>query len=59
MVHERSSKTGSDGEFSVVLGNRFIVEATGNGVGLSELKSAVEGLALERLEAMKDAGVQK
>jgi hypothetical protein len=59
MVHERSSKTGNDGEFSVVLGNRFIVEARGNGVGLSELRSAVEGLGLERLEAMKDAGVQK
>lgn len=60
LVHERGAKT-PDGisEFTVVLGERFIVSAKGWGVDLPALKTAVSGLDLAKLEAMKGAGVQK
>ena len=47
LVHERKSKTGGTNEFGVVLGDRFVVSASGTGVGLSELKAAVSGLDLK------------
>jgi hypothetical protein len=42
-----------------VLGNRFITSAKSRGVDLAALKTAVSGLDLAALEAMKDVGVQK
>jgi hypothetical protein len=59
IVHERTSKTGGTNEFGIVLGDRFVVSATGNGVGVSELKAAISGLDLVKLESMKNVGVQK
>lgn len=58
LVHEKSRKDGRN-EYNVVLGERFIVTAKGNGVDLNSLKSAVAGLDLAKLEAMKEVGVQK
>jgi hypothetical protein len=59
LVHERSSKRGGSNEFGIVLGNRFIVSAKSSGVGVDELKTAVRGLDLAKLESMADAGVHK
>jgi hypothetical protein len=59
LTHERASKRGGRNEFAVVLGDRFVVSASGSGVDLNALKSAVSGLSLAQLESMKDAGVQK
>jgi hypothetical protein len=59
IVHERTSKTGGTNEFGIVLGDRFVVSATGDGVGVSELKAAISGLDLIKLESMKNVGVQK
>jgi hypothetical protein len=59
LVHERASKGGGSNEFAVVLGDRFVVSARGNGVDLAELKSAVSALDLAKLESMKEVGVQK
>ena len=59
LVHERLSKNGGTNEFSLVLGDRFVVSAHGTGVGLSDLKSAVGALDLSKLESLKDVGVQK
>jgi hypothetical protein len=59
LVHEKVSKRGGTNEFAVVLGDRFVVSATGRGVELGELKAAVGGLDLGKLESMKDVGVQK
>lgn len=59
IVHQRTSKTGGTNEFGIVLGDRFVVSAKGNGVGVSELKAAVADLDLGKLESMKGAGVQK
>jgi hypothetical protein len=58
LVHEKVSKTGGSNEYGLVLGDRFMVKAEGRGVDLAALKSAVSGLDLDRIEAMKDVGVQ-
>ena len=58
LVHEKMSKTGSN-EFGLVLGDRFMVSAKGDGVDLNDLKAGVSSLDLAKLESMKDAGVQK
>ena len=58
LVHEKVSRHGAN-EFSIVLGDRFVVEAQGTGVTLPELKTAVGGLDLRGLESLKDAGVQQ
>jgi hypothetical protein len=60
LVHEKSSKrAGGTNEFSLVLGERFVVTASAVGVELPALKAAVTGLDLARLESMKDAGVTR
>jgi hypothetical protein len=59
LVHEKLSKVGGSNEFGIVLGDRFIVSATGYGIDLKTLESAVNGLDLAKLEAMKDVGVAK
>ena len=60
LTHEKASKRpGGSNEFTVVLGERFIVAARGTGIELSELKAAVAGLDLGKLEALKSVGVQK
>ncbi|HTM26629.1 MAG TPA: Yip1 family protein [Vicinamibacterales bacterium] len=59
LTHEKSSKTGGTNEFAVVIGDRFVVSATGNGVDLGALKSAVSSLDLGKLESMKTIGVSK
>lgn len=60
MVHEKAAKqAGGSNEFSIVLGERFVVSANGRGVDIGQLKAAVNSLDLKKLEAMKDVGVQK
>ncbi|MBK6982849.1 MAG: YIP1 family protein [Betaproteobacteria bacterium] len=58
MVHEEISKDGRN-EFSVVLGERFVVSAKGRGVPFEALKSAVGSLDLGALESMKDSGAKQ
>jgi hypothetical protein len=59
LVHEKVSKTGGQNEFGVVLGDRFVVTATGHGLPISELRSAVSSIDLAKLEGMKGVGVTK
>jgi Yip1 domain len=59
MMHEKLSKRGGTNEFSVVMGERFVVSAKGRGVSLDELKAAVSRLDLAKLEALKDQGASK
>jgi hypothetical protein len=59
LVHERTSKRGGTNEFGIVLGDRFVVSATGTLVGVNDLKTAISGLDLAKLESMKEAGVRK
>ena len=59
MVHEEYSKQDNEAEFTVVVGERFVVSARGRGVPIDALRSAVGSLDLARLEAMKAAGARK
>jgi hypothetical protein len=52
LIHERLNKTTNDAEFTMILGDRFIVSAKGS-VGLDALKSSVASLDLAKLEALK------
>ena len=58
LVHEKVSKTGGENELDIVVGNRFIVETSGRGVSIGELKSAMSSLDLGKLESMKEAGAK-
>ena len=58
LVHEKASKRGGDNEFALVLGDRFVVSATGT-VTVNQLKAALSDLDLAKLESMKSIGVQK
>jgi len=52
-VREEFHKDGSQGEYTVILGNGLIVEAKGQRLDQAALKSTVEGLDLARLESLK------
>ena len=58
LVHEKTSKSGGTNEYAVVLGDRFVVSAKGDGVDVNTLKSAVGSIDLARLESMKTVGVK-
>jgi len=58
LVHEKLSKSGGTNEFAIVIADRFVVGAKGNGVTLDALKSAVSGIDLAKLEGMKSVGVK-
>jgi len=53
MVREEISKRGGTNSYAVILADRFVVEATGQGVDEKEIKSAVNSLDLAKLESMK------
>lgn len=53
--YDRSSK---HGEISVMVADRFVVAAEGNGVDIDALKNAVGQVNLGRLESMKNQGVK-
>ena len=59
LVHEKTSKTGGSNEYAIVLGDRFVVSAKGDGVDISALKAAVSSLDLAKLEAMKNVNVKQ
>ena len=55
--HEKWNKDSNSGEISVLVGNRFIAEATGSGVDMNALKDALGKLDLKKLDGMKNMGV--
>ncbi|HEY0180921.1 MAG TPA: Yip1 family protein [Dokdonella sp.] len=59
LVHERWDSRSKDGEYGIVLGDRFSVTLSGNADSLDDLKAAIAGLDLAGLEALKDRGVVK
>ncbi len=56
--HEKYDKSSKSGEISVMIANRFVVEASGNDVEMDALKDALTKLDLKKLEGMKNQGVQ-
>jgi hypothetical protein len=57
-VHEAFQKNGSSGEYSTLVGQRFLVQATGSKVDMATLQNAVNGIDLGKLESMKNVGVK-
>jgi len=56
--HEKYDKQSKSGELSVLIGDRFTVEADGNGIDMNAIKDALSKVDLRKLESMKGEGVQ-
>ncbi|HEX7441056.1 MAG TPA: Yip1 family protein [Caldimonas sp.] len=54
-VREEYRKDGSHGEFTTILGNGVVVEATGDKIDMPTLKKVVAGVDLAKIEALKRA----
>lgn len=57
--HEKYDKSTKSGEYTVIVGNRFMVEIKGRGIDMPTMKKAVEQVNFAKLEAMKSVGVKK
>lgn len=57
-THEQFSKEG-ESEYSVLAGNRFLVEARGQQVDMKTLKQAVASIDLAKLDSMNAIGAKK
>jgi hypothetical protein len=58
-VHEKFNTKSKDGEYSVVVASRFIVDAHGRQVDMDTLKQSVAAIGLDKLDAMKSVGVKQ
>ncbi len=58
LVHEQWDSQSKDGEFGIILGNRFSVKVSGNADSIDQLKAAVGSIKLADLEALKNLGVK-
>jgi hypothetical protein len=58
MMHEKWDSEDRQGEYSVVLGERFVVKVSGKADNEDVLKSLADGLDLAGLEALKSEGVK-
>ena len=58
-THEKFDKNSQSGEYAVLIGDRFLVEADGTNVDMAALKDGVAAVDPAKLEAMKDLGVHK
>jgi hypothetical protein len=56
--HEKYNKQNKDGEISVLVGDRFVVEVDGNNVDMDAIKSTLGKVDLGKLNSMKGQGVQ-
>lgn len=55
LTQESYDRTAKSGEYSVLVGERFMVEARGDGVTMDELKAAVASVGFARLETLAKA----
>ncbi len=58
MVHEEWDSQRKTGEFSLVLGERFLTKVSGSDVTIDQIKAAMGELNLAGLEALKNQGVK-
>lgn len=58
LVHEQWDTQSKYGEYGVLVGQRFSVKASGNVDSIDQLKQAVASVDLDKLAALKDAGVK-
>jgi hypothetical protein len=52
MTQERYDAAARHGEYSVLVGNRFLVSAEGDGVAMADLKAAAASVGFSKLEAL-------
>ena len=52
LTTEKYDNQGKSGEYSVIVGNRFSIDADGSGVSMDALKAAVAAVGPDRLEAL-------
>ncbi|MGA0560669.1 transposase [Larkinella sp. VNQ87] len=52
-AYEKYDNASKDGEIAVLINNRFIVTAKGNGIEMSQLKSTLEEVDLDKVAALK------
>jgi len=52
MTTESYDRNSHHGEYSVLVGDRFMVAATGDNVSIDDLKSAVQAIGPARLEGL-------
>lgn len=53
LIHEEVDKKANHSKYTVVVGERFVVSAEGNGVDINALKSGVNSVNLAALESLK------
>lgn len=58
-THEAWDDQAKNGEYSVVVGQRFTVKARGDAGSMDELRQAVASVDLDKLEAMRHEGVAR
>ena len=56
--HEKYDKSSKSGEISVLVGNRFVTEVSGNDVDMDAMKDALTKVDLKKLDGMKGHGVK-
>lgn len=56
--HEKYDNSSKSGEISVLVGNRFVAEVSGNDVDMNALKDALTKVDLKKLDGMKGQGVR-
>lgn len=59
LTHEAWDTESRSGEYSVVVGQRFTVKASGDAGSIDDLKQAVASVDLGKLEAMREEGVTR
>ena len=52
LTTEEYDSQAKSGKYSVIVANRFVVQANGSGVGMDDLKGAVSSVAFSQLEGM-------
>ena len=57
-MHEEWDTARKSGEYSVVLGERFVAKVSGEAADIGQLKAALGSIDLGALEALKGEGVQ-
>jgi hypothetical protein len=58
LVHEKWDSADKHGEYTVVVGDRFTVQASGTADSMDALKSAVATIEVDALEKLKSEGVK-
>jgi hypothetical protein len=58
IVHEKWDRNANQGEYSIVVANRFSVSVSGNAADINDLKTALASVNLAGLAALQNAGAK-